>query len=94
MALPDLGLGAVALDTGLQNTGAQALYEGYGFERTGVRRADIAANGRITMGWQAVGVPGSPVVYGNSVLAAAQSQQRLYLLDPSTGAVRSSVAET
>lgn len=33
------GLRGVALDTGLDNTVAQALYEGYGFEREGERRA-------------------------------------------------------
>lgn len=32
------GLRGVALDTGLENTGAQALYEGFGFERESERR--------------------------------------------------------
>ncbi len=59
---------------------------------TGVRRADIGANGSITLGWQASGIPGAPVVYGNSVLATSQATSRLYLLDPTTGAIRSSVA--
>ena len=59
---------------------------------TGVRRADVGANGSITLGWQASGISGSPVVYGNGVLATSQSAGRLYLLDPSNGAVRSSVA--
>jgi outer membrane protein assembly factor BamB len=59
---------------------------------TGVRRADISAGGSISLGWQASGIPGSPVVYGNSVLATSQSAGRLYLLDPTTGGVRASVA--
>jgi ribosomal protein S18 acetylase RimI-like enzyme len=35
----DRGLAGVSLDTGLQNSGAQALYEAYGFRREGIRRA-------------------------------------------------------
>ncbi len=59
---------------------------------TGIRRADIAANGSIHFRWQASGIPGAPVVYGNALVAAAPSQGRLYLLDPSTGHTRSSLA--
>ncbi len=58
---------------------------------SGVRRADVDVNGQITFGWQAAGIAGSPVVYGNSVLAASPATGRLYLLGPSNGAVRSSV---
>ena len=45
-------LGGVALDTGLQNTVAQALYEAYGFARGAVR---AAPDERIA---RAVGGPG------------------------------------
>ena len=58
---------------------------------SGIQRADIGANGSIRIGWAAGGISGSPVVYGNSVLATAQSTGRLYLLDPSTGANRASL---
>jgi hypothetical protein len=58
----------------------------------GVRRADIGANGSIRFTWHAAGVPGAPVVYGNSVLATAQSQSKLYLLDPQTGATRAALS--
>ena len=57
-----------------------------------MRRADIGANGSIRLGWQATGIPGAPVVYGNGVLATSQATSRLYLLDPTTGAIRTSVA--
>jgi ribosomal protein S18 acetylase RimI-like enzyme len=46
------GLRGVALDTGLDNTAAQALYEGYGFEREGERHAP---NARVAA---AIGGPG------------------------------------
>ena len=46
------GLRGVSLDTGLQNTGAQALYEAYGFTRGGERRAPTTRSPR------AVGGPG------------------------------------
>jgi outer membrane protein assembly factor BamB len=59
---------------------------------TGVRRADIGSNGNITLSWQASGIPGAPVVYGNAVLATSQATGRLYILDPTTGAVRTSLA--
>jgi outer membrane protein assembly factor BamB len=59
---------------------------------TGVRRADIGSNGSITLSWQASGIPGAPVVYGNAVLATSQATGRLYILDPTTGAVRTSLA--
>ena len=58
---------------------------------SGVQRADISAGGGIQIRWEASGVSGSPVVYGNSVLATAQSQGRLYLLDPATGGTRASI---
>ena len=58
----------------------------------GVRRADIAANGSIRLSWRAAGIPGAPVVYGNAVLATSQATGRLYLLDPTTGGVRTSMA--
>jgi outer membrane protein assembly factor BamB len=58
----------------------------------GVRRADIGAHGGITLGWQAAGVPGSPVLYGKTLVATSQEQGRLYLLDPATGAKRTSLA--
>ncbi len=57
---------------------------------SGVRRADIGSNGSIQLGWQATGIPGSPVVYGNAVLATSQATGRLYILDPTTGGVRAS----
>jgi outer membrane protein assembly factor BamB len=60
--------------------------------RAGVRRADIAANGSIRLSWQATAIPGAPVVYGNAVLATSQATGRLYILDPTTGAVRTSMA--
>jgi ribosomal protein S18 acetylase RimI-like enzyme len=47
-----LELTGVALDTGLHNTGAQALYEGYGFERG---RVHAAPNEHVA---RAVGGPG------------------------------------
>jgi hypothetical protein len=59
--------------------------------RDGVRRADISGNGTIRLGWRAAGIPGSPVMYGNAVLATGQSQGRLYILDPATGAIRTSL---
>ena len=59
---------------------------------SGVRRADIGANGSIRLGWQASGIPGAPVVYGNAVLATSQATGRLYILDPTTGGVRTSLA--
>jgi hypothetical protein len=59
---------------------------------SGVRRADIGANGSIRLSWQATGIPGSPVVYGNSVLATSQAQGRLFVLDPATGRTRGSIA--
>jgi ribosomal protein S18 acetylase RimI-like enzyme len=46
------GLRGVSLDTGLQNSGAQALYEACGFHRDGVRRAPTDRIAR------AVGGPG------------------------------------
>lgn len=46
------GLRGVSLDTGLDNAGGQALYEAYGFERTGERQAPTA---RIA---SAIGGPG------------------------------------
>jgi ribosomal protein S18 acetylase RimI-like enzyme len=45
-----LDLAGVALDTGLQNTGAQALYEAYGFERGGERHARDERMARIVGG--------------------------------------------
>jgi hypothetical protein len=60
--------------------------------RAGVRRADIGANGSIRLSWQATGIPGAPVVYGNAVLATSQATGRLYILDPTTGGVRTSMA--
>ncbi len=57
----------------------------------GVQRADIGSNGSIRVSWQSTGVPGSPVIYGNSLLATAQSQGRLYLLDPTSGRTRASL---
>ncbi len=59
---------------------------------SGVQRADISTSGAISIRWHASGVPGSPVVYGNSVLATSQSQERLYVMDPATGQARSSIA--
>jgi outer membrane protein assembly factor BamB len=59
--------------------------------RDGLRRADIGVNGSIRFAWHAIGVAGSPVIYGHSVLATAQSQGRLYLLDPRTGAARAAL---
>ncbi|HEX4432981.1 MAG TPA: PQQ-binding-like beta-propeller repeat protein [Frankiaceae bacterium] len=58
----------------------------------GVRRADIGANGSIRLSWQATGIPGAPVVYGNAVLATSKATGRLYILDPTTGGVRTSMA--
>lgn len=46
------GLRGVALDTGLQNTGAQALYEAHGFEATGEKHAPSDRHTR------AIGGPG------------------------------------
>ncbi len=60
--------------------------------RAGVRRADIGSNGSIRLGWQATGIPGAPVVYGNAVLATSRATGRLYILDPTTGGVRASLA--
>lgn len=44
------GLSGVALDTGLQNTGAQALYEHYGFQRGAERHARDERVARIVGG--------------------------------------------
>jgi ribosomal protein S18 acetylase RimI-like enzyme len=46
----DLGLGAVALDTGLDNAPARALYEHEGFMVEEVRRAPSAATARAVGG--------------------------------------------
>jgi outer membrane protein assembly factor BamB len=58
----------------------------------GVRRADVNAAGGITLGWQAPGISGAPVIYGNALVVPAPNSGRLYLLDPSNGGIRSSVA--
>jgi hypothetical protein len=58
----------------------------------GVRRADVDSKGTLRFTWHADGIPGSPVIYGHSLLATAQSQGKLFLLDPHTGATRASVS--
>jgi polyvinyl alcohol dehydrogenase (cytochrome) len=58
----------------------------------GLRRADVDANGMLRFTWQASGIPGSPVIYGHSLLAISQAQGQLFLLDPRTGATRAALS--
>jgi outer membrane protein assembly factor BamB len=56
----------------------------------GVRELRIGRSGRLSWGWQAGGISGSPVIGGGAVWSIANG--RLYALSRATGAVRASVS--
>jgi len=57
----------------------------------GVQQLQVGPGGDLTLGWQANGVPGSPVVGGHTVYSLDRSGT-LYALDVETGQVRATVA--
>ena len=57
----------------------------------GMQQLQVGANGSVTVGWRAPGIPGSPVVGGHTVYVLDRSGT-LYALDAASGQVRAKVS--